>query len=99
MGARRVHRVIAGAPWQYLRHRRSAAAATVRTNPEGTERVTQAEAVHEQVEHAAKNTCQEPWGMVGMRVIRYHYGMNESSVLLCNKLNTLIEFDQLFACE
>ena len=69
MGARRAYRVIAGAPWQYLRHRRSAAAATVQTNPEGTERVTQAEAVHEQVEHAAKNTCQEPWGMVGMRVI------------------------------
>ena len=69
MGARRAHRVLAGTPWQSLRHRRSAAAATVRTNPEGTERLTQAEAVHEQVEHAAKNTCQGPWGMVGMRVI------------------------------
>ena len=65
----------AGAPWQCLRHRRGATAATVRTNPEGMERVMQAEAIREQVEHAAKNTYQGPWGMVGMCGIRYLKGL------------------------
>jgi len=54
---------------QRKRHTRDDGAATVGTATAGTELVTQAEVLREQVEHTENDTCQGPWGMIGIRVI------------------------------